>query len=110
MHTPQLSPSPNRQTGDEKSGNHKERDDGVQAGPEQNAVQRLRKYVVDGVPGMPARRESQVNVMQDHGEDAKSPQHIDAGEAILPSDFDLLHAHPPVSKPLHRIGIWPCRL
>ena len=80
MNGPEGSPSPNRQTGNEKPGNHEKCNDGVQARPEQNPVQRLRKYVVDWVL---AERKSQVNMVQNHGQDAESTQYIDARETIL---------------------------
>ena len=80
VNAPQCSPAPDRQAGDEKPGNHEECDDGVEPGPEQNPIERLWKHVLDGVL---AQRKSQVNVVQDHGKDAKPTQYVDAGEAML---------------------------
>ena len=76
----QFSPPPNRQAGDEEPGNHKERNDGVQARPEQHSVQRLRKHVVDGVL---TQSKSQMTMVQDHRKYAESTQYIDTGEARL---------------------------
>src|ERR1044072_5209405 len=79
MDASQLAPPADRQAGNEKPGDHEERDDSVETGPEQHLVQRMRKDIVNGVL---AALESQMNVVQYHGQDAKPSKHIDAGKPV----------------------------
>jgi hypothetical protein len=41
------------------------------------------------VDRVPAGRESQMDVVQDHGQDAQATQCIDAGETVLARNFGL---------------------
>lgn len=79
LDVPERSPASYRDAGDEEPGNHEERDDGVEAGPEHHAVETLRQNVVHRKL---VHLELKVAVVEDHGEDAESAQDVDAGEAI----------------------------